>query len=162
MSGFLHIIKITMPYQCLAVAYECLRAAGKHGVEAIALFAGIENVDSFHIRKTIIPEQKSMRLEDGLLYSVSGNELHRVNVWLYENGMSLIAQMHSHPAKAYHSDTDDAYPIVATVGGLSIVVPDFGSGKMDIRECAVYRLLPQNGWVELKSKEKESLIELTN
>lgn len=160
MEGFLNIKKIIMPIQCLAAAYEHMREAGKHHVEGVALFSGKENGDVFQIEKTIIPKQEAMSLEDGLLYSVGGDELHRINVWLYENKMSLIAQIHSHPGRAYHSGTDDAYPIVATVGGLSIVVPDFASGAIDINMCAVYRLQHEKGWVELNKEEKYSLIEI--
>ncbi|MES2680878.1 MAG: Mov34/MPN/PAD-1 family protein [Bacteroidota bacterium] len=161
MEGFLNIRKVTMPLSCLTAAYQHMRAAGKHHLEGVALFSGKENGDIFHIENTIIPKQQALSLEDGLLYSVSGDELHRINVWLYENKMSLIAQIHSHPTRAYHSETDDAYPIVATLGGLSIVVPDFATGAVDINLCAVYRLIPEKGWVELDKNEKNALIEIT-
>ncbi|MBI2270277.1 MAG: Mov34/MPN/PAD-1 family protein [Bacteroidetes bacterium] len=142
------------------MAYKHMREAGKHQLEGVALFSGKENENIFRIEKTIVPEQHAMSLEDGLLYSVSGDELHRINVWLYENKMSLIAQIHSHPTRAYHSATDDAYPIVATVGGVSIVVPDFAFGEADINCCAVYRLHPEKGWIELDKKIKNELIEV--
>jgi hypothetical protein len=161
MEGFLNIKKIIMPQSCLAAAYQHMREAGKQHLEGVALFSGKENGDVFHIENTIIPKQRALSLEDGLLYSVSGDELHRINVWLYENKMSLIAQIHSHPTLAYHSETDDAYPIMATVGGLSIVVPDFASGSVDINLCAVYRLIQEKGWIELNKNEKHSLIEIT-
>ncbi len=160
MSGFLDIKKIVMPHQCLKEAYDHMREHGKYHLEGVALFSGKESDNVFHIEKTIVPEQHAMSLEDGLLYSVSGEELHKINVWLYENKMSLVAQIHSHPTRAYHSSTDDAYPIVATVGGVSIVVPDFASGDVDINLCAVYRLHPERGWVELNKKEKNDLIEV--
>src|ERR1035437_6269449 len=159
-NGYLNIEKIIMPYQCLEKAYNKMREAGQSRLEGVALFAGKEEGATFKIETTIVPEQKAMSLEDGLLYAVSGDELHRINVWLYENKMSLIAQIHSHPTRAFHSKTDDAYPIVATVGGLSIVVPDFASGAADINLCAVFRLQPGKGWVELDKKEKNSLIEI--
>lgn len=161
MSGFLTISKIIMPYQCLVEAYIHMREAGMQRVEGVALFAGIEIENTFKIQKTIVPEQEAMSLEDGLLYSVDSDELHRINVWLYENEMSLIAQIHSHPGRAYHSSTDDAYPIVATVGGISVVVPDFASRAIELSNCAVYRLSLENEWVELSENEKDNLFEIT-
>lgn len=160
MIGFLDIKKLVMPFHCIEAAYVHMRKAGKHRVEGVAVFAGKESNDIFEIETTIIPKQQAMRLESGLLYAVDSDELHRINVWLYENKMSLIAQIHSHPTEAYHSDTDDAFPIVATVGGLSIVVPDFASGPIEIDSWAVYRLSTKSIWMELSKKEKMTLIDL--
>jgi proteasome lid subunit RPN8/RPN11 len=160
MEGYIGINKVLIPHGCIEAAYEHMRKAGQRRVEGVALFAGKENGEVFQIERTIIPKQEAMSLEEGWLYAVDGDELHKINVWLYENKMSLMAQIHSHPSEAYHSQTDDAYPIVATVGGLSIVVPNFARGQVDINKCAVYRLLPEMGWVELSEKEKNGLIEL--
>ena len=41
----------------------------------------------------------------------------RVNRTFYEQGLTLAGQVHSHPADAYHSDTDDAYPLMTLIGG---------------------------------------------
>ena len=160
-NGYLNIEKIILPYQCLEKAYNKMREAGQSRLEGVALFAGKEEGTTFKIETTIVPEQQAMSLEDGLLYAVDGEELHRINVWLYENKMSLIAQIHSHPTRAFHSSTDDAYPIVATVGGISIVVPDFASRAIDISTWAVFRLSQEQGWIELNQTEKNNLFEIT-
>ena len=76
---------------------------------------------------------------------VEADELHRLNVWLYENAERLAIQVHSHPTEAFHSDTDDAYPIVTTLGGLSLVVPDFARYGVRGPETALYRL-SSAGW----------------
>ena len=160
--GYINIEKIKIPQQCLEEAYKHMRQAGQKRLEGVALFAGQEEENVFKIISTIVPKQKAMSMEEGLLYAVDGDELHRINVWLYENKMSLISQIHSHPSEAYHSSTDDAYPIVATIGGISIVVPDFASRAIDISNWAVFRLSMENEWVELNATEKNNLFEITN
>jgi hypothetical protein len=92
---------------------------------------------------------------------VDSAELHRINVWLYENSLTLVAQLHSHPEEAYHSDTDDAFPIVTVVGGLSLVIPGFAREPFSLSRCAIYRLMPGAGWVELAAREAASLITIT-
>lgn len=159
-QGFLHINKVIMPLDCIKKAYEHMRRAGQVYVEGVALFAGKEQGSIFTITETIIPEQEALRLEEGLLYLVDGDELHRINVWLYEHGLSIMVQIHSHPRDAYHSATDDTYPIVATVGGLSIVVPDFARGPIEIDTWAVYRLMPNGDWIDLSVSGVPNLIEL--
>ncbi|MBA2335589.1 MAG: Mov34/MPN/PAD-1 family protein [Blastocatellia bacterium] len=98
------------------------------------------------------------RSEDGVCVTVTGDELHRINVELYQNKLSLIAQIHSHPTEAYHSTTDDTFPIATTVGCLSLVVPDFAIRPFALRDCAVCRLQPTGRWMQLTQREVESLI----
>lgn len=64
--------------------------------------------------------------------------------WLYDNGQRLGAQVHSHPTRAYHSDTDDAYPIATQRGALSLV-PHFATDGIRGRGVATYRLTA-SGW----------------
>ncbi len=160
MIGLLGINKIELPLDCIESACQHMRSVGMQRLEGVALFAGHEKEDSFYIEKTIIPKQKAYSLESGLLYAIPGDELHRINVMLYENNMSLVAQIHSHPTRAYHSATDDAYPVITTVGGISIVVPNFASGPVSITNWAVYRLSIDNYWTELNLKEKLELIKI--
>ena len=160
MIGFQGISKIIIPSECIKKAYELMRSAGECRVEGVALFAGYEKDCDFYTSQTIIPKQTAYRLELGLLYAVDADELHRINVWLYENNLSIIAQIHSHPNEAYHSGTDDAYPIVATKGGISIVVPRFAIDPIDINNCAVYRLSSKNCWVKLSQSETNNIIQI--
>ena len=56
--------------------------------------------------------------------------------------------MHSHPVDAYHSDTDNTYPVATLDGSLSIVLPYFGRDGWESSDIAVYRL-GRCGWVAL-------------
>ena len=155
--GFLDIEKVRLPESCAQMAIEALYSAGTHGVEGVALFAGVREGNTFNITQTIIPRQKAGAVEDGLIYVVSGEELERIGLALYDNGLQLFAQIHSHPGAAYHSETDDAFPIVTVLGGVSIVVPNFARGGVRLSQWAIYRLLPNTGWTEVTGKQKETL-----
>lgn len=158
MTGLLHINKIFLPELCLIQAYDHMRKVGELGVEGVALFVGKEEGDQFQITQTLIPKQKAYLLEEGLLYAIDSEELYRLNVFLYEQNLTLIAQIHSHPQRAYHSETDDAFPVVTTVGGLSIVVPDFATGPISQEHFEVYRLSRDAAWKHLSKNEKKNLI----
>jgi len=158
MIGFTNIRRIHVSWEDINRVYEHLRERGRNGVEGVALWCGVAHGDEFYIKGTIIPAQTGHAVEDGLLYTVDGDELHRINVWLYKNKLTLIAQLHSHPGEAFHSATDDAYPIVATFGGISIVIPDFAFGEVSEKNWTVYRLSEQDGWVELDEHEVGELI----
>lgn len=160
MIGFTHVNKISLREDQLSEVFKFLRFAGEKGVEAVALFAGIQVDKKFEIKEIIFPEQYGYIMEQGLMYAVEGNELHRINIWLYENQMNLIAQIHSHPNEAYHSAADDRFPIVDTYGGISIVVPNFAKGNISLLDCAVYRLSQTKSWDLLSNSEINSLFQI--
>lgn len=160
MTGFTDIERIHIENSLILDAFELLRSAGEKGYESVALFGGFEAGNSFYVKKVIFPKQYGYNLDQGLMYSVDGEELHRINVWLYENRMSLIAQIHSHPGEAYHSEMDDRFPIVDTYGGISIVVPNFAFGIISLKDCMIYRLSLNKTWNELKLTEIETLFQI--
>lgn len=66
-------------------------------------------------------------------------------------GEIYVARIHSHPAEAFHSRTDDRNPILTHDGALSIVVPYFGLGlRRGLHACAVFRR-EDGHWIELPS-----------
>lgn len=158
-SGLLGVRSLRVPEPRVIEVLRHLRRMGLRRLEGVALWAGVLEGDVVSVRETIIPEQKAARLESGLIYAVDGDELHRINVHLYRSGLLLAAQIHSHPTAAYHSETDDAYPIVTVLGGTSIVVPDFGTGAIDVREWAVYRLY-RSGWEPLSPEQANNFISI--
>ena len=126
---------------------EAIRLAGQDGYESFVLWSGTRDGDTFTVAKVHIPEQTLYKLNAGLCVRVDGSELHRLNMWLYEAQQVIGVQVHSHPADAYHSETDDTYPIATLDGSLSIVLPFFGRDGWGSSDIAVYRL-GRDGWLE--------------
>ena len=124
---------------------EAIRAAGVNGYELFVIWSGTPDGDVFTVAEVHIPDQVSYKLGDGLCVRIDGSELHRLNVWLYEAQQVVGAQVHSHPRDAYHSDTDNAYPVATLDGSLSIVLPYFGRDGWESDEIAAYRL-GRDGW----------------
>lgn len=148
-AGFLELTQVVVPASLADFANDHLRRIGRDGYEGFALWAGVREGDVFYVRECIVPEQSGLRYDDGVCVRVDGDELFRLSVHLYEAGLQLVAQLHSHPGSAYHSDTDDTFPIATTAGAFSLVVPDFARAPFALDRCAVYRLIPGDGWVEL-------------
>jgi len=59
------------------------------------------------------------------------------------------AQVHTHPGSAFHSATDDAYPMVQTSGFLSLVIPNFALGECSLAGAALYELGDYGRWRDL-------------
>jgi hypothetical protein len=83
--------------------------------------------------------------------SPSGYEVD--DVWLTEfwcrlarEKRSVKAQIHTHPGLAFHSSTDDKWPIVVREGFVSIVIPDYASGKPSLERAWIGRLKSDGKW----------------
>ena len=153
------LTRFLVPAAAIRQTDSQLRAAGCTRSECFVLWSGVQERDIFQIRTAHVPRQTAYRSPDGLCVRVEGDELHRLNVWLFEHGEQLAVQVHSHPTEAYHSDTDDAYPIVTVRGGLSLVVPNFGREGLLGNGVAYYRL-GFSGWDELSLNEAKRMIQL--
>jgi hypothetical protein len=135
-----------------------LRKVGRQGYEGLGLWAGRQAGSVFQVEEAIIPVQQHIRTADGVCVITGAAELHRINVWLFRNGLTLIAQIHSHPGRAYHSSTDDEYAVATTVGCLSLVVPDFATGPFEVGRLASYRLNAFGEWRSVAPPRAEQMI----
>lgn len=158
--GFLDVEQIHVPRSAADAAQMHLRSMGQHGCEGFALWAGQLHGPRFVVTETIIPSQRALKYASGICVRVEGEELFRLNVYLHQTERSLIAQLHSHPGQAYHSDTDDSFPIATTAGAFSIVVPDFAMDDFSLAHSAIYRLMPNEGWVEQSPSSVTALIQI--
>lgn len=138
--------RFSVPKKVVSSTERSLHAAGRDGYELFVLWSGQLDGSQFNVRTAHVPPQTSYRLETGLCVRVDGKALHQLNVWLFESGETLGAQIHAHPTGAYHSETDDTFPIVTILGGLSLVVPDFCRCGLFVRSAA-YRLTAA-GWLK--------------
>lgn len=148
--------EFVVPLELINQTLEPLQKAGRKGYEAFVLWGGrLEGPKRFEFVSAYFPEQTTSRGEDGLLVVVEGEALFRVNRAFYGEGLTLAGQVHSHPTDAYHSDTDDAYPLMTLTGGLSGVVPDFGDGGRDrLDEWAWYRLIGPGDWAPARDETR--------
>ena len=151
-----HVHRVVVPRHAITTAVEFMRAAGRLGCEALALWVGAFEQDVLKVTEAYIPDQRCIKSDSGLLVHVDGDALHTMNVWLFEHERTIVAQLHSHPTDAYHSETDDAFPIATKLGGFSIVVPRFARDDFDLYACAVYRL-ETDGWSKLTSSQLSAI-----
>lgn len=141
--------EFVVPFGLVDQTLGPLQDAGGHGYEAFVLWGGRHSGHGkrFEFVSAYFPEQTTTRGEEGLLVVVEGKALFHANRAFYERGLVLAGQVHSHPTDAYHSSTDDAYPLMTLTGGLSGVVPDFGrGGRHRVDDWAWYRLAGLGRW----------------
>jgi hypothetical protein len=85
--------------------------------------------------------------------------------WLTEFWKELAAthsgirvQIHTHPGRAFHSATDDGWPIIHTAGFLSLVIPGFASGPVAFTDAYLAELREDGGWEEVPVSERLEVV----
>jgi hypothetical protein len=71
---------------------------------------------------------------------------------------SIIAQIHTHPDEAFHSATDDKWPIVSQAGFLSIVIPGFALGEPTFDRAWIGRLEADGKWKRLATASEAVVV----
>ena len=79
-------------------------------------------------------------------YEVDGAWLTKVWIELANEKRAIRVQIHTHGGSAFHSLTDDEFPIVATPGFLSLVVPRFAMGRVTLEDAHLSRLDSDGRW----------------
>jgi hypothetical protein len=154
--GLLSVDTFLIAKDVLGQTVDFLRAAGVAGAEGFVIWAGKFNTaNAFRFSRAIVPEQLPLTTDHGLLVTVKGEALFAANKLSYEREEILAGQVHTHPTSAYHSATDDHYPLVTLVGALSVVLPNFAKhAPADIHDWAWYRLVAYGRWEPLGQQTK--------
>ncbi|MGE8131430.1 Mov34/MPN/PAD-1 family protein [Methylobacterium sp. NPDC080182] len=162
MSGLAAVRAVALPRTCVDIAQEHMRRVGRAGHEGLALWVGRQFGERFQVEQTWIPVQRHVRTDDGVCVCIEADELHSINVRLHREKLTLLGQIHSHPGRAYHSDTDDAFAIATAVGSLSLVVPDYAARPFALAEAAAYRLDARARWARVPGNALTQLITITD
>jgi hypothetical protein len=73
---------------------------------------------------------------------------------LARESLGIRIQVHTHPAEAFHSPTDDAFPIIHTTGFLSLVIPNFALGQIGFEDAYLTEIQDDGRWRGVAIKER--------
>lgn len=120
--------KWTVPAE-LVQATEAAMAGRRHEVFALwtaALELGDEQREEAQIRQLIVPAQRPGQTAHGVYVHIAGSELQRIQMTNYDRNERSIVQLHTHPSSdVTMSGLDRQWEVVAHLGALSIIVPDY-------------------------------------
>ncbi len=77
---------------------------------------------------------------------------------LGETNMGIRVQVHTHPEEAFHSSSDDEFPIIHKPGFLSLVIPNFGLGSIGFKDAYLTEIQPDGLWQEVAIGSRLALI----
>jgi hypothetical protein len=73
---------------------------------------------------------------------------------LARRNLGVRVQIHTHPDEAYHSATDDEFPLVHSVGFLSLVIPNFAMGSVGMQDAYLTEMQPSGRWQQVDVRSR--------
>lgn len=150
---------VICPVSVVEETLQHLKPAGGSGHECIVLWLGRRELDRVRIVEVLRPEQTATRDR----FRIPPLEMTKLMGHLRQKRLLIAAQVHSHPAEAFHSAADDEGAIIRHVGALSFVVPWFArdvSSSSFLLDAALYELQESNRWLEVSSSTREAKCQL--
>lgn len=137
----LHLLII--PSFCIDFTELQLRQAGERGKEKFVVWAGSLVGHTGFVSTILIPQNE----EDSSF--IPPNVSASAHEALDERDLIPIAQVHSHPGRAFLSPIDQQNPFFMCKGFLSVVIPNFGFvNMMDLTNWKVYEYVSVGKWSE--------------
>lgn len=75
-------------------------------------------------------------------------------LWSYcrERKLTVVADIHTHGAVAIQSDSDRTNPMVARVGHIAIIIPNFAAAPVPYRQLGIYEYQGSHRWIDLSPR----------
>lgn len=129
-----------------------LRQSGVQGHEGFALWAGSLAGGDAHVTTMVVPRAAT----DTWHGQITPETTAAVLTALDDRDLIPVVQLHSHPRRAFLSETDTIRPLVAVPGFISVVIPDFGFVDLaDVGLWSAHEHLNCSLWRELDRGERE-------
>lgn len=80
---------------------------------------------------------------------LDGNAFPKLWETCRAEGLTVLADIHTHPGEPYQSDADRRNPMVARSGHVAIIVPRFADGSIWRHRLGVYRYEGDHRWTNL-------------
>lgn len=139
--------------QCSAVEETLfrLRKGGERGEERMLVWLGRNGAGGKRQVREIFEPDQICRKDQFYLPPESMSSLMAV---LRSTRSRILAQIHTHPGAAFHSEADDAWAIIRHVGALSLVLPRFAAGttvSSFLTDVMAYEFSSSGEWQHVNS-----------
>ena len=77
-----------------------------------------------------------------------------------ERGLTVIADVHTHPGTSLQSDSDRTYPMIARAGHLAIILPRFARSPIFRAEIGIYRYQGGKHWHSIPVEQRSAFLHI--
>lgn len=134
--------------EVLETSFAHLRSCGGAAAECVVLWVGSQETPQV-IDEVVHPVHSASAIG----YDIDPSWIREFWLDLANRGRMVRAQVHTHPGSAYHSSRDDGLPLIHTEGYISIVIPRFAMGSIELNDVHVARRTADGRWTAHSTDE---------
>jgi len=75
-------------------------------------------------------------------------------------GLTVVADIHTHEGAAFQSEVDRRNPMIARVGHLAIIVPEFAEGSIWRHTLGLFRYQGDHRWTDLSGWQSRKYLKV--
>lgn len=153
------MMKLQIDEHVMAASLAKLHASGRKRHEGIVLWLGKRERPTARITHVFEPLHRAS-ID---FFHIPPQGMQQLMAYLEQHDVALLAQVHTHPAEAFHSQADDKWAMVRHLNALSLVLPYFAEGvtpRNFLSMAATFRLDELNRWVPVRAAELPDYLEV--
>lgn len=75
-------------------------------------------------------------------------------------GLTVVADVHTHPGSSEQSESDQAHPMITRAGHLALIVPSFATRPVRRTEIGLYRYLGARRWQTVPCEDRRAFFHI--
>lgn len=156
-QDFVDRLTYVVPRRILQSSADALRSLSGGVRESVVLWIGTKRSDKALVEGILVPQQIATPLH----FKVPLDERVRIIRELGNSDQKVLAQLHTHPSRAFHSSADDRLALPRHTGAISIVIAEFAADwDGDLQKASVNCHLGEGVWSELSPESVSKLFEI--
>ncbi len=77
-----------------------------------------------------------------------------------DRGMSVVADVHVHPAGSYQSGSDRENPMISCAGHVALIIPDFAAPPVRRSRVGIYEYQGGKAWRTIPTRERTAFLHI--
>ncbi len=124
-----------------------LERRGRHKHEAGAFLLGVERNGQCEVTSAIFYDDLDEEAYSTGVCILHGNAFAKLWSHCREQGLTVVADVHTHPGAGFQSEADRTNPMVARTGHIAIIVPNYASWPIRKEQMGIYEYRGQHEWL---------------
>jgi proteasome lid subunit RPN8/RPN11 len=140
--------KLSCPKRLWRQIVAELDRRGRRRHEAGAFLLGIERNGRKEVESVVFYDDLDPNAYASGVCILHGDAFAKLWSHCRETGVTVVADVHTHPGAGFQSDSDRANPMVARRGHIAIILPNFARWPIHQGGLGIYEYCGQHQWLE--------------
>jgi proteasome lid subunit RPN8/RPN11 len=124
-----------------------LERRGERRHESGVFLLGVERGERREVREAIFYDDLDPEAYATGVCVLRGDAFAKLWAICRAKSLTVVADAHTHPGPALQSSSDRANPMVARLGHIAIIIPDFARWPMRTSALGIYEYCGQHEWI---------------